>query len=82
MNIIKGINNQFFEYSYRCFSSPDRKLPDFIIIGAMKSGTTSLYNYLIQHPRIIAAQKKEVHFFDKHFHIEIIVCFVIFFQQN
>ena len=26
------------------------KLPDFIIVGAAKSGTTSLYNYLNQHP--------------------------------
>jgi hypothetical protein len=44
-----------------------RVMPDFIIIGAMKCGTTSLYNYLIQHPCIIAARKKEIHFFDKHY---------------
>ncbi|NEO53875.1 MAG: sulfotransferase domain-containing protein [Okeania sp. SIO3B5] len=53
---------------YRFISSPFRKLPDFIIIGVMKSGTTSLYNYLIQHPQIMAAKNKEVHFFDKNFH--------------
>ncbi len=38
--------------------------PDFIIIGAQKSGTTSLYHYLCQHPQIRPASKKQVHFFD------------------
>ena len=27
-------------------------IPDFIVIGAMKAGTTSLYNYLDKHPEI------------------------------
>ena len=34
------------------------KPPDFIIIGVQKGGTTSLYNYLIQHPQIAAAAQK------------------------
>jgi hypothetical protein len=38
--------------------------PSFLIIGSQKCGTTSLYNYLAQHPNIIAAAKKEIHFFD------------------
>jgi len=41
--------------------------PDFIIIGAQKCGTTSLYQYLIQHPQVAPAREKEVHFFDLHF---------------
>lgn len=44
-----------------------RLLPDFIIIGAQKCGTTSLYQYLGQHPAIAPALKKEVHFFDSNF---------------
>ena len=28
------------------------KLPNFLLVGAAKSGTTSLYNYLNQHPEI------------------------------
>lgn len=40
-------------------------LPDFIIIGAQKSGTTALYEYISQHPGIITASRKEVHFFDR-----------------
>ncbi|MCP4405718.1 MAG: sulfotransferase domain-containing protein [bacterium] len=39
-------------------------MPDFLIIGASKCGTTSLYAYLCQHPWIIPALKKETNFFD------------------
>lgn len=49
---------------YRSWSSDQRVLPDFIIIGAQKAGTSSLYSYLIQHPGILPALDKEVHFFD------------------
>ncbi|MBN1797232.1 MAG: sulfotransferase domain-containing protein [Spirochaetales bacterium] len=41
-----------------------RSLPDFIIIGAQKSGTSSLYSYLFQHPQVLPSFGKEVHFFD------------------
>ena len=33
--------------------------PNFLIIGVMKSGTTALYNYLVQHPQILPALFKE-----------------------
>jgi len=39
--------------------------PDFIIIGAQKSGTTSLHHYLGQHPKLAGSRPKEVHYFDK-----------------
>lgn len=45
-----------------------RVLPDFIIIGAQRSGSTSLYKYLIQLPGILPGSMKEVHFFDAHYH--------------
>lgn len=38
--------------------------PDFLIVGASRSGTTSLNNYLRQHPQIFTPPEKEVHFFD------------------
>ena len=38
-------------------------LPNFLIIGAMKSGTTSLYNYFKQHPEIYMSPIKEPRFF-------------------
>lgn len=34
-------------------------LPNFLITGAMKAGTTSLYNYLNQHPAIFMSPNKE-----------------------
>jgi len=40
-------------------------LPDFLIIGCPKCGTTSLYEYLIQHPYIHSAQGKEIDYFDR-----------------
>jgi hypothetical protein len=39
-------------------------LPDFVIIGTMKGGTTSLYHLLVQHPHVEPAAKKELHYFD------------------
>ena len=41
-----------------------RRLPDFVILGAMKSGTTTLYDTLAQHPQVLPSIAKEVHFFD------------------
>jgi hypothetical protein len=49
---------------YRQVTWQRRPLPDFIIIGAQKSGTTSLHSYLVQHPDIVSSFRKEVHFFD------------------
>jgi hypothetical protein len=40
-------------------------LPDFLIIGAQKCGTTTLYYLLTQHPYVERAAIKEVYFFDK-----------------
>ncbi len=44
-------------------------LPSFIIIGAMKCGTTSLYEYLGPHPDLGRSTPKETNFFltPKHF---------------
>ena len=39
-------------------------LPNFLMIGAQKSGTTSLFDILKQHSRIYLHPKKELHFFD------------------
>ena len=38
-------------------------MPNFFIIGAMKSGTTALYYYLEQHPEIYMSPVKEPNFF-------------------
>ncbi|MCX5658651.1 MAG: sulfotransferase [Planctomycetota bacterium] len=38
-------------------------LPNFIIIGAAKAGTSSLYHYLRQHPQVYMSPQKETNFF-------------------
>lgn len=43
-------------------------LPNFIICGTQKGGTTALYAYLREHPEIFFALKKEVHYFDLNYH--------------
>lgn len=59
-------------------TSPIRPLPDFLIIGAKRGGTTSLYRYLLQHPQVLpmfpsarrlplAENQKGVHYFDTRY---------------
>lgn len=43
--------------------SGQRKGPDFIIIGATKCGTTSLYEYMRAHPQVLPAIWKEIEYF-------------------
>jgi hypothetical protein len=45
-----------------------RVLPQFLIIGAQKGGTSSLYNYLTAHPAVVRAATKEIHYFDINHH--------------
>lgn len=42
------------------------KLPDFLCVGAAKSGTTSLHAILSGHPDIFLPEKKEIHFFENN----------------
>src|SRR3954463_10515060 len=41
----------------------DSMLPNFVIIGAMKGGTTSLYHYLRMHPQVFMTEVKALHYF-------------------
>jgi len=45
-----------------------RGLPDYIIIGAQKGGTTSLQKALAAHPDVCPSLVKEVHYFDLAYH--------------
>lgn len=44
-------------------SSRLRPLPDFLIIGGQRCGTTSVFNYLLDHPLVLPPLVKEPHFF-------------------
>jgi hypothetical protein len=49
-------------------TSFSRVLPDFLIIGTQRGGTTSLYRYLAQHPAVAPTLvSKGVHYFDVHY---------------
>ena len=44
-----------------------RCMPDYCIIGAQKSGTTSLYSYLALHPQVRPSYVKEIHYYNQHY---------------
>lgn len=43
-------------------------LPDFIVVGAQKAGSSSLFAALTSHPKIGSSLRKEVHYFDLRRH--------------
>ena len=49
----------------KILSSPFRILPDFLIIGEHKCGTTSLFELMMEHPNIVRPQIKEINYFNK-----------------
>ncbi|MBI2471304.1 MAG: sulfotransferase domain-containing protein [Planctomycetes bacterium] len=51
-------------FFFRCSTRHLRVLPDFLIVGAQKCGTSSLYRNLVKHPSVIPAFVKEIYFFN------------------
>lgn len=45
-----------------------RRLPDFLIIGAQRCGTSSLYKHLGAHPQIVPSLRKETRYFSIDYH--------------
>lgn len=68
-NILKAYRKSInkLEWKNRRLTAKSRALPSFIVIGAQKSGTTSLRGYIKQHPYVRMSFHKEVHFFDRHY---------------
>jgi len=66
MGVIENVQRPLrrLRADYRHLTAPLRGLPSVLIIGAQKSGTTSLFNYLVQHPDVLRPLNKEVHYFD------------------
>ena len=52
-------------------SSPFRVLPECFVIGVVRSGTTSLYHYLGQHPCIGPSAYDEIGYFDDNYHLGV-----------
>jgi hypothetical protein len=54
-------------YPYYISTAPLRPLPNAVILGGMKCGTTSLNAWLREHPDVAFSSVKETHYFDKHY---------------
>lgn len=51
----------------RLFRYPGNPLPNCLILGAQKGGTSSLFSDLLQHPDVLGSSRKQVHYFDRHY---------------
>ena len=60
-----GLIERHFYY----LTSNVRVLPNFFVIGPGRTGTTSLYHYLDQHPCITKSAYDELGYFDDNFHL-------------
>ena len=60
---------QFYQRNIYALTGPIRSLPDFIIIGTVRSGSTSLYYNICQHPCVLSAAYDELGYFDSNFHL-------------
>ena len=63
MKLVERVINK----SGRIATSPIRMMPNFLIIGAKKCGTTSLFRYLCQHPNVGEPTWKEISYFNIYF---------------
>ena len=72
-------------YRFYCKSTHNfHILPDFLIIGTAKGGTSSLYDYLMEHPCVGKSLTKQIHFFDRYFDRKISwykVCFPFVWEK-
>ena len=70
MNVLfQKLYYQFYQRHIYALTGPIRSLPDFIIIGTVRSGTTSLYSNICEHPCVLPAAYDELGFFDSNFHL-------------
>jgi hypothetical protein len=60
-----GLRNA--QFGLRSMTGTPRAMPDFIVIGAQKSGTSSMFAYLKQHRQILRPAFKEIYYFDRHY---------------
>jgi len=65
--IFLNMKMQRLNNKYRELTAKYRRLPDFIIIGTQKGGTSSLFSYLRQHSQLKLSGVKEIHFFDSNY---------------
>ena len=53
--------------AWRYATADFRAHPDFVILGARRCGTTSLFRWMRTHPDVSPPTRKEIHYFDIHY---------------
>ena len=66
---ISPVFHRFVKRGWSGITASSRVLPNFIIAGTVRSGTTSLYNYICNHPSVLPAAYDEIGFFDSNFQL-------------
>lgn len=64
---IKRFYHLLYKRHFYGLTSPLRVLPDFIVIGVVRGGTTSLFENLSKHPCVYSSSYDELGFFDSNF---------------
>ena len=73
-NIRKSISrtyHRFFKRGISGITASSRVLPNFIIIGTVRSGSTSLYYNICEHPSVLQAAYDEIGYFDSNYDLGI-----------
>ena len=68
-NKIRGYYHRYFKRGVSGITASSRVLPDFIIIGTVRSGSTSLYYNICEHPSVLEAAYDEIGYFDSNYHL-------------
>jgi len=55
----------------RRVTASKRVLPNMILLGTQRAGTTSIYSHLGRHPGVYLSKTKEVHYFDNYLDLGI-----------
>lgn len=71
MRIARYVYYGLYKRHIYALTAPIRVLPDLIVIGVVRGGTTSLYHYLGDHPCIIRSSYDEIGFFDSNYHLGV-----------
>ena len=70
-NSVSSSYHRFVKRGLSGITASSRVLPNFIIIGTVRSGSTSLYYNICEHPAVLSAAYDEIGFFDSNFHLGI-----------
>lgn len=68
-NSARAAYNRFVKRGISGITASSRVLPNFIIVGTVRSGTTSLYYNICEHPSVVSAAYDEIGFFDSNYHL-------------